>query len=149
MKPFYIKKPKQCDKDEISLKFLCITMMSTSFHLRINGENEKKTRRNFDSFAIKLSCKFISSGNLQRKDLLNYGIDRPSQIYLHSSFAKYVKYLRYQQILVLRAPASVNRRPRINTIFMIQTCVGVRRPPSSTFCCRFSKVAIACKITRF
>ena len=77
-------------------------------------------------------------------------LDRPSQIYLHSSFAKYVKYLRYQQILVLRAPASVNRRPRINTIFMIQTCVGIRRPPSSsTFCCRFSKVAIACKITRF
>ena len=114
------------------------------------GKMKKKTKRNFNSCAIKLSCKFITSGNLQRKDLLNYGIDRPSQIYLHSSFAKYVKYLRYQQILVLRAPASVNRRPRINTIFMIQTCVGIRRPPSSsTFGCRFSKVAIACKITRF
>ena len=116
-------------------------------HVRVDGENEEKTKRNFNSCAIKLSCKFITSGNLQRKDLLNYGIDRPSQIYLH---LKYVKYLRYQQILVLRAPASVNRRPRINTIFMIQTCVGIRRPySSSTFCCRFSKVAIACKITRF
>ena len=47
------------------------------------GKMKKKTKRNFDSCAIKLSCKFITSGNLQRKDLLNYGIDRPSQIYLH------------------------------------------------------------------
>ena len=47
------------------------------------GKMKKNTNRNIDSFAIKLSCKFISSGNLQRKDLLNYGIDRPSQIYLH------------------------------------------------------------------
>lgn len=73
VKPLHIRKSKQCEKDKISLKSLCMTM-SISFHLRINGENEKKTSRNFDPFAIKLSCKFISSGNLQRKDLLNYGI---------------------------------------------------------------------------
>ena len=75
MKPLHFRKQKQCDKDKVSLKFLCITgVYLFSFENKWGKNKQKKTSRNFDSFAIKLSCKFISSGNLQRKDLLNYGI---------------------------------------------------------------------------